>query len=329
MTISNELSTIIIDEQVFICRRCNEFFYSNNKLHKHVKKRRVDSIVNFNALKNVFIIEFIVSKKHNKSYDFRSWHYVCIHVSISSKLSIDKLCLNSETIMSIENRRYILNRLLKIFIFRINKSIRVRDIDTIWHDIFEYIMIDFYVFKMTIVDTFVKTHFIREIHLIDNLSTKIFIEINVITSKEMIIDVDKQTVTINSCDVTAKLHVIFRDRRVNRIVKFLKQLIIFSHIHMIVFVKIREQTLSTNRDYFFHSLEDNRLKAENDFFVHIIDVNFIVVHIRNSTNQSIIISRNFKLNKLNDYDEEDCFLIASKNWHLIVKLFDWLKKIVK
>ena len=32
---------------------------------------------------------------------------------------------------------------------------------------------------------------------------------------------------------------------------------------------------------------------------------------------------------MNDYDEEDCFLIASKNRHLIVKSFDWLKKTVK
>ena len=93
----------------------------------------------------------------------------------------------------------------------------------------------------------------------------------------MIINIDKQTLIINSCDVTTKLHVIFRDKRMNRIVKFLKQLIIFSHIHMTVFVKIREQTLSTNRDYFFHSLENSRLKTKNDFFVYIIDVNFIVV----------------------------------------------------
>ena len=138
-------------------------------------------------------------------------------------------------------------------------------------------MIDFYIFEMTIANTFVKAHFIREIHLIDNLSIKILIDVDVITSKEMIIDVDKQTVTIDSCDVTAKLHVISRDRRVNRIIKFLKQLIISSHTHMTISIKIREQTLSTNRDYFFHSLEDNRLETKDDFFVHIIDVNFTVV----------------------------------------------------
>ena len=305
--ISNELSTIIINERVFICWRYNEFFYSNNQLHKHVKQCRVDSIVNFNASKNVLIIESIVNKKHNKNYDFRSWHYVCIHVNISSKLSIDELCLNNEIIMLIENKRYILNRLSKIFVLKINESIRIRNINTIWHDIFEYVMIDVYVFEMIIVNTFIKTHFIREIHLIDNLSIKIFIEINVIASKKMIINVDKQTVTIDNCDVTTKLHIISRDKRMNRIVKFLKQLIIFSHTHMIVFVKIREQILSTNRDYFFYSLENNRLKTENDFFIHIFDVNFIVVQIRNSTNQSIIISRNSKLDKLNDYDEKNCF----------------------
>ena len=324
--ISDEMSTIIVDERVFTCRRCNENFYSNNKLHKHVKQCRVDSVVNFNASKNVFVIESIVNKEHNKNYDFRSWHYVCIHVNISSELSTDEFCLDSDIIMSIENKRYILNRLSKIFVFRISESIRIRDIDTIWHDIFEYVMIDFYIFEVTIADTFVKAHFTREIHLIDSLSVKILIEMNVIISKKMIINVDKQIVTIDSCDVTTKLHVISRDKRMNRVVKFLKQLIIFSHIHMIVFVKIREQTLSTNRDYFFHSLEDSRLETENDFFAHIIDVNFIVVQVRNSTNQSITISRNFKLNKLNDYNEKNCFLVASKNRHLVVKSSGWLGK---
>ena len=320
---------MIINERIFTCRRCNEFFYSNNKLHKHVKQCRVDSIVNFNASKNVSIVEFIVNKEQSKDYDFKSWHYVCVRASITSNLSTNELCLNSDTIMFIENRQYILNRLSKTFVFRINESIRIRNIDTIWHDIFEYVMIDFYIFEVTVANTFDKTHFIREIHLIDNLSIKIFIDVNVITSKEMIIDVDRQTVTINNCDVTTKLHVISRDKRVNRVIKFLKQLIISSHTHITISIKIREQTLSTNRDYFFHSLKNSRLKAKDDFFAHIIDVNLIVVQVRNSTNQSITIFRNFKLEKLNDYDEKDCFLIASKNRHLIVKSFDWLRKIVK
>lgn len=127
-------------------------------------------------------------------------------------------------------------------------------------------MFDFHIFEMTIVDTSIKIHFIRELYLNDNLLIKIFIDIDIIIFEKIIINVRKQIVIIDNYEITTKLHVIFRDYRVNRIVRLLKQLIIFSHIQIIVSIKIREQTLLSNRDYSFHSQKNNRLKTENDFF---------------------------------------------------------------
>ena len=125
------------------------------------------------------------------------------------------------------------------------------------------------------------------------------------------------------------MHVIFRDARVNKTIKITKQLIIFSYIHMTIFVKIRDQFILVDRDYFFHSRDDNWLKTKNEFFVYIIDVNFVVVQICNVTNQVVVISRNFKLKKLQNYDEKSCYLTTLKNRHLIVKSFNWLQKIFK
>ena len=122
-----------------------------------------------------------------------------------------------------------------------------------------------------------KTYFTREIYLINDLTIKIFIDVNIIVSKKMIINVDKQTITIDNCEITIKLHVISRDARVNKVIKITKQLTIYSYIHMIIFVKIRDQFVLVDRDYFFYFRDDNRLKTKNEFFVHIIDVNFIVV----------------------------------------------------
>ena len=128
----------------------------------------------------------------------------------------------------------------------------------------------------------------------------------------MIINVNKQTITINNYKITIKLYVISRDARVNKIIKIIKQLIIFLYIYIIIFVKIRNQFVLVDRDHFFHFRNDNRLKTKNKFFVYIINVNFIIVQIRNVTNQIIVIFRNFKLKKLKNYNQKICYLIISK-----------------
>ena len=85
----------------------------------------------------------------------------------------------------------------------------------------------------------IKMHFIREIYLINDLTIKIFINVNIIVSKKIIINVNKQTITIDNYKITIKLYVIFRDAYVNKMIKIIKQLIIFLYIYMTIFVKIR------------------------------------------------------------------------------------------
>ena len=221
--------------------------------------------------------------------------------------------------MSIVDRKYIFERLSKIVVYRINESIKIRDINAIWHDTFEYVFFDFYIFEKTNVDTSTKTHFCRKIHLMNDLSIKIFIDINVIVSKKIIIDEKKQFFIIKSCDITIKLKITSREFKIKRVIKSLQQLIISSHTYIIVSIKIREQTFFINRDFFFNSRENSRFETKKNFFAYIIDVNITTIQIRNAINTSITISRNFKLNKLQKYDEKNCFLTTSKNRHLIVK----------
>ena len=74
----------------------------------------------------------------------------------------------------------------------------------------------------------------------NDLSIKIFIDINVIVSKKMIIDERKQFLTIESCDITIKLKIASREFKIERVIKSLQQLIISSYIHIIVSIKIRK-----------------------------------------------------------------------------------------
>ena len=158
-------------------------------------------------------------------------------------------------------------------------------------------------------------------HLINDLSIKIFIEINIIVSKQMILNDVKRIIIIDNCDLIAKLNVIVINR-VDRTIRAFKQFIISFHIHMIVLIKIREQALSIDKNYFFHSKKDVRFEIKKDFFAHITNVNIVVVQVRNAINQSIIIFRNFKLNKLQNYEKKKCYLIFFEDRHLTIKFFD-------
>ena len=318
-------------KSMFKCRRCNAFFYFNNKLHKHVKQCKVTiaEIVNvFYILKNIFIIEFTIIQINDVDYVFRQWRYVRMLINVVKNKSAEEFCVNNDITMSIIDCKDVLKQRFDFEMYRINETIRVRDIDNKWHDIFEYILLNFYIFDQIIIDQLTKIHFTREMHLINDLSIKIFIEINIIVSKQMIFDDAKHIVTIDNCDFAVKLNVIAINR-VDRAVRVFKQFIISFHIYMIVSIKIRDQVLSIDRDYFFHSKKNVRFGAKNDFFVYITNVNLAVVQIKNAINQSIIIFRNFKLNKLQNYEEKNCYLIFFDDRHLIVKFSDWFKKAIK
>ena len=70
MLINNDFDDNVND-LIYICRRCNEFFYSNNKLYQYFEQYRRDEIANFNVSKNNFIIEFKIDKNQYVDYNFR------------------------------------------------------------------------------------------------------------------------------------------------------------------------------------------------------------------------------------------------------------------
>ena len=116
-------------EFVFICRRCHASFYFNNKLHKHVKQCRVEIVKNFHILKNIFIIEFDVIQINEIDYVFRQWRYVKLLINIVKNQSAKEFCVNNEITMSIIDRKYIQKQRFDLRMYRINETIRVRNID--------------------------------------------------------------------------------------------------------------------------------------------------------------------------------------------------------
>ena len=71
---------------------------------------------------------------------------------------------------------------------------------------------------MTKNDKFVVIHFQREIHLIDQLLIKIFINVDIIMFEQIILNVKKQKLIIKSYDVTIDLNIKIKNFRIDRII---------------------------------------------------------------------------------------------------------------
>jgi ribosomal protein L17 len=86
---------------------------------------------------------------------------------------------------------------------------------------------------------------------------------------------------------------------------------------MIVLVKVREKSL-LKRDYVFNSKENFMLDLEDEFFSHIMINKLVTIQIRNTFIYLFMILKNFKIEKMNDYQKHEYFLISSENKHLAI-----------
>ena len=196
----------------------------------------------------------------------------------------------------------------------ITQSIRIKNIDFRQHDSSKYVELNFYIRDKTIIDKSIIAHFRREIHVIDDLKVKILIDMNIIESETIDMMISNSTLHVESCDVISFITIKFKnnDERVNRIIRFTFLIIISPHTTVIVAIKFRDKSSSIDKNYFFHSISDVRLKSDDKFFVHIIDVNIKAVQIRNFTNQLCIISRNAKIDKLKNFEKKTAILLIRK-----------------
>ena len=119
---------------------------------------------------------------------------------------------------------------------------------------------------MTKNDKFVTIHFQREIYLIDQLLIKIFIDVDIIIFKQIILNVEKQKLTIKNCDVTIDLNMKIKNFRIDRMIRIFQQIIISFNTQMITSIKIRDKQISNNKNYSFMLFDEFRLKFLKNFF---------------------------------------------------------------
>ena len=291
------------------CRHCHAKFASNNKLHQHllhcqkppVNMKPVDAF-------SIQIIESDATDKPVPGKAFRGYRFATVKVSITYQGTLYEYCFDTGCTMSLIDRAF-LNQIIKeggisgtIEIKRMPSPIKVRGIGTKEHDACEYAVIPMYIpgpdGKVALIR--------REIHIVDELSAKALIGIDIMKPEGIVLDTNKDLAIIGSCQsLQVPMSMAAKGPRTNVSVVSKAKYAVPAHSFMTI--PIKPVTLPDDRDLIFEpeQLDDLTLSA------HIVDHNLSHLMVRNDTDLPVTLSRHARLGQVLEYEAEGCFQVDS------------------
>ena len=303
------------------CRRCELNCIFNNKLHKHLKTCKEDEKANIKAYHEIVEAKVVQSNFkiscENFDLNFKIWHYFMIRASIQISMIISiSFCIDTDCDMFMIDRKYLKNVLFNFEskIKSFSTSMKVRKIDDFTVISFNYITIDFSISE-TLKNKPAIVKFFKKLQIVDSLSTKVLIDMNIIDSERMTISASK--LKIDSCqNILINLSAKVKNSSMKKVVICAIATTLNFHINLMIFIKLRENIALSNRDFIFHFSYNSSLRSEDDALSHIVNANFSTIQVSNASHHSVTISRRMRLEMLCDYNEKKCYLTSSKNAHL-------------
>ena len=143
----------------------------------------------------------------------------------------------------------------------------------------------------------------REIHIVDDLSIKALIETDIMKSEAIILDIVKDVIIIESCNIQISMSMIVKDSRTDAVIISKARYAISAHFFLIV--SIESVDLPSGRDLIFEPEQMNTLIL----FVSVVDNSLSSqdVIVRNDTNLLVILVRYTRLDKVLKYKTEEYF----------------------
>ena len=319
-------NTILINNVISFeisCRRCHRIFFSNNQFHKRLRFRtchdtfkKADAFFNAhdNAKSKIFLISFNVNSNQNidTSYNFRKWQYCTAKVSLSKIEDFFSFCIDIEAEITLTNEIFFEKQLKNVAIRTMTTLITIRDFEINKHQIDKYAIVFMYFEEKNKIDDTVKTVIIREIHLIKNLKINLLIENDILEFELIDISTFTNIAYIESCDVTISIIINVKFRFQHMSVHVLRTTSISFKSKR--FLKIHNIILS-ERNYLFESF----VSVNFAIYAHVINSKTKSVLVRNDSENIITVSRNFRLNTLNEIDYFSVYAIDTSYVDLALK----------
>ena len=142
--------------------------------------------------------------------------------------------------------------------------------------------------------------------MINELRVNMLININIQKIENMKINVSKRRFKIHNCArFSIAINIIDVDKRVDRLIRIKKIIFLSFYLIINVLIQIRDNfCLSIDKNYIFHSKVNFELKSKNNVYFYIVNINIFMIQIRNIINETYIISRYVKLNRVFDYKKK-------------------------
>ena len=234
------------------------------------------------------------------------------------------MCVDIECDAFLIDRKFLMQKIFnyKTHARQIMKFLKIRDIENVVVTTTDHISLIFRVFEISIDDDDTIVTFTRQIYIVKELKTKIFLNNDILNSEQMNINVDKQIVIIESCkDIRVKLNVINVESQVKRVARVSEIIKISIKSISTISFKLRDKdSLFIERDFMFTSTRIERLNQNEDVFSHIIDAHTEIVQVHNINFENVYIFKNTRLRLVQKYEKKECYLVDQKYAHLIANV---------
>lgn len=315
-----------------ICATCKDSFTSKTKLFKHLRKTHwsnKDSLVEKLVL--IMINDVLLNDTHqiiqssvrsDESYEdidyaFQEVHYATVKTSFDNDVFHD-VCIDFDNSIIMIDRKFLLNSILNLQIQTMKFSISIRNVSNKLINTNEFAIVRIHLNELA-NEKLAITVLIIEVHLVDQLNVNMLVEMNVISSEHIILNLHHQWMIIESCqnlmiNINSKARLYSNTRR---IIQAQKSINLSSELTTSVLVFFNERSLSDDRDFLFESQYSWDLKYDDDVFAHVVNIDLSFVQIRNATKSSITLSRKIKLDFVIKYNiTQECYMIMSSDANL-------------
>ena len=143
-----------------------------------------------------------------------------------------------------------------------------------------------------------------KIHIVENLRTKMLVNMNILMSKDIIMNLFRKLIIINSCE---NIEIFFTI--IIKLINQIKQTILIKHhivvsSHTNIIITVILSDLLLNCDFLFKL---NCCYVNVIIYVYIVDHVMTKIHIYNNNDVLMIISHKFQIRKVIEYKIKECY----------------------
>ena len=169
------------------------------------------------------------------------------------KIKENKISLNINYNIILNNRAYLLKYVFKLKIKKMIILLLIKEVDNKIIHINEYIIISIYI-RNTFNNLIKTIYFIIKIYIINNFKINILIDINIITSKKMLMNLNTKILILTKYqELQAFLNVVIKlNSYFKRTIRFKSAIIIISNIIIKMFI-IYNNKIFNDKNFLFES----------------------------------------------------------------------------